>query len=188
MKYFLSLIVLILACSVTGFSQKTETDKNLPATGNMRQIRERKPFEYDNESVADANGVLKRGAGIGEAKKVSFEDVLKTPEKFADTPVLIEGVIVRSCKMEGCWMELAPTAKDKSVRVTFKDHAFFIPLDSAGMRARAEGVFSVKTLSKEQVEHLVKEDGAKFDNINKDGTVTEISFEATGVELTKQTK
>ncbi len=56
------------------------------------------------------------------------------------------------------------------------------------MRARAEGVFSVKTLSKSEVEHLVKEDGAKFDNIRKNGTVTEISFEATGVELIKAVK
>jgi hypothetical protein len=54
------------------------------------------------------------------------------------------------------------------------------------MNARAEGVFTVKNLSKEEVEHLIKEDGAKFDNINKDGTVTEVSFEATGVELTKK--
>lgn len=62
---------------------------------------------------------------------------------------------------------------------------FFVPLDSAGLKARVEGVMSVKTLSKEEVDHLVNEDGAKFDNINKDGTVTEISFEATGVELSK---
>ncbi len=85
-------------------------------------------------------------------------------------------------------MELAPSVKDKSVRVTFKNRSFFIPLDSAGMRARVEGIFSVKTLSKTQVEHLREEDGAKFDNINKDGTATEISFEATGVELTKVDK
>jgi Domain of unknown function (DUF4920) len=185
MKKILGLIILTLSCAGTGFSQKSAPAKNPPANENMRQIRERKPFEYDNESVTDAKGVLKRGAGIGEAKKVSLKNVLKTPEKFADKPVLVEGVIVRSCKMEGCWMELAPSAKDKSVRVTFKDHAFFIPLDSAGMRARAEGVFSVKTLSREQVAHLRDEDGAKFDNVNADGTVTEISFEATGVELKK---
>ncbi len=83
-------------------------------------------------------------------------------------------------------MELAPAKDAKSVRVTFKNHAFFIPLDSAGMTAKAEGVFSVKTLSKKEVDHLVNEDGAKFDNINKDGTVTEVSFEAMGVELTKK--
>ncbi len=82
-------------------------------------------------------------------------------------------------------MELAPSKDAQSVRVKFKDHAFFIPLDSAGMKAKAEGVFSVKTLSKAEVDHLMNEDGAKFNNINKDGTVTEISFEASGVELSK---
>ena len=110
---------------------------------------------------------------------------MKNPEKYAGKAVLVEGVIVRSCKMEGCWMELAPAKDAKSVRVKMKDHAFFIPLEAAGMRAKAEGVFSVKTLSKAEVDHLINEDGAKFDNRDSDGTVTEISFEATGVELTK---
>ena len=65
-----------------------------------------------------------------------------------------------------------------------KDHAFFIPLQSAGSKAKAEGVFSVKTLSKAEVDHLI-EDGGKFDDRNPDGSVTEISFEATGIELRK---
>ncbi|MCA1638688.1 MAG: DUF4920 domain-containing protein, partial [Acidobacteria bacterium] len=84
------------------------------------------------------------------------------------------------------WMELAPNKDAKSVRVKMKDHAFFIPLDAAGMQAKVEGKFSVKTLSKAEVDHLINEDGAKFDNRNTDGTVTEIAFEATGVELTKK--
>jgi hypothetical protein len=112
---------------------------------------------------------------------------LKSPEKYAGKTVRVEGVIVRSCKMEGCWMELAPKANAKAVRVKMKDHAFFIPLDAAGAFARAEGVFTVKKLSKEEVKHMIEDDGAKFDNINPDGTVTEISFEATGVELTRKT-
>jgi hypothetical protein len=189
MKKILGLIILILAFTAVTFSQKTPTDKKPSAkkTQNMSKIRERKPFEYDNELDAEANGVLKRGAGIGTAKKVELANVLKKPDEFTGKAVLVEGVIVRSCKMEGCWMELAPNKEAKSVRVTFgKNHAFSIPLDAAGMKARAEGVFTVKTLSKAEVEHLINEDGAKFDNINKDGTVTEISFEATGVELTKQ--
>ncbi|MGI8812188.1 MAG: hypothetical protein ACR2IH_06620 [Pyrinomonadaceae bacterium] len=36
--------------------------------------------------------------------------------------------------------------------------------------------------------HLINEDGAKFDNRNADGTVTEIGFEATSIELRKATK
>ena len=137
------------------------------------------------EIKSDSSGVIKRGTAIGGAKKVSLAKALENPNKYAGKTVQVEGVIVRSCKMEGCWMELAPSKDAKSVRVNMKDHRFFIPLDAAGMNAKAEGVFSIKTLSKAEVEHLINEDGAKFDNMNKDGTVTEVSFEATGVELSK---
>jgi hypothetical protein len=147
---------------------------------------ENKPTEKDKTEAIPANGVLKRGAPLGKSKKVSLAKVMKSPDKYAGQMVRVEGVIVRSCKKEGCWLELAPDANAKSVRVKMKDHAFFVPLESAGAKAKAEGVFSVKTLSAEQVKHLIEDDGAKFDNINADGTVTEISFEATGVELTKK--
>lgn len=155
---------------------------SIPAQEKMEM---KKPTEQDKTEAIPSNGVLKRGTPVGKAKKVSLAKVMNNPEKYAGKTVQVEGVIVRSCKMEGCWMELAPEANAKSVRVKMKDHAFFIPLNSAGALAKAEGVFSVKTLSKEQVKHLIEEDGAKFDKINDDGTVTEISFEALGVELRK---
>ena len=188
MKKLLGSVILTITAASFGLAQtapKTDAPKPSENNKNMKKIDEPKPFEYDNESVADASGVLKRGAGIGTAKKVSLAKALKNPKELGGKTVLVEGLIVRSCKMEGCWMELAPTKGAKSVRVTFKNHAFFIPLDAAGMSVRAEGVFTVKTLSKEEVDHLINEDGAKFNNINKDGTVTEVSFEATGVELKK---
>ncbi len=189
MRKFLTLMILTLALVSNGLAQtqpKIDAPKQPRTDKNMQKIDEPKPFEYDNESVADAKGVLKRGAGIGRAQKVSLVKVIKNPGEYSGKTVLVEGLIVRSCKMEGCWMELAPATDAKSVRVKFKNHAFFIPLDAAGMRAKVEGVFSVKTLSKAEVDHLVNEDGAKFAKINPDGTVTEVSFEATGVELTKK--
>ncbi len=147
-----------------------------------------KPTEQDKTAAIPSDGYLKRGAPIGSAKMVSLEKVMNDPAKYSGQLVRVEGVIVRSCKMEGCWAELAPTAAGKSVRVKMKDHAFFIPLQSAGAAARAEGVFSVKTLTKAMVDHMIEEDGAKFANRNADGTVTEISFEATGIELKKAAK
>ena len=129
---------------------------------------------------------ITRGAALVKGtKKVSIDKVLSDPAKYADKTVAVEGVIVRSCKKEGCWMEMAAKEGGRSVRVTFGDHAFYIPLNSAGMKVRAQGTFKTKTLSKEHVEHLINDDGAKFDNRNADGTVTEVSFDATGVELTK---
>ena len=142
-----------------------------------------KPTEADKTAAIPADSYLKRGAAIGDSKKVKLNKVLADPAKYSGKTVRVEGVIVRSCKMEGCWAELAQNAESKSVRVKMKDHAFFIPLQSAGAKARAEGIFTVKTLTKAMVDHMVEEDGAKFDNRNADGTVTEVSFEATGVEL-----
>jgi|ERR1043166_3075174 hypothetical protein len=152
----------------------------------QNKIKEKpQPTETDKTAAIPSGSYLKRGAPIGNAEKVSLEAALKEPGEFAGKTVMVEGVIVRSCKMEGCWAELAPSKDAKSVRVKMKDHAFFIPLESAGAMARAEGVFHVKTLSKAMVDHMIEEDGAKFENRNADGTVTEVSFEATGIELTK---
>lgn len=141
------------------------------------------PTEKDKTEPIPAHAYMKRGAPIGTAKKVQLAKLLKDPEKYSGETVLVEGVIVRSCKMEGCWAEIAPDKNGKSVRVKMKDHAFFIPLNAAGSLARAEGVVSVKKLSKAEVEHLMNDDGAKFDNRNPDGSVTEVAFEATGIEL-----
>lgn len=167
-------MIIVLAFSVAVFAQMTE-NKN-----------EKKPTEQDKTEAIPTNGVLKRGAAIGKSKKVSLAKVLANPQKYAGKMVRVEGVIVRSCKMEGCWMELAPSETAKSVRVKMKDHAFFIPLESAGAFAKAEGIFTIKTISKEMVDHMIEEDGAKFDNRNSDGSVTEITFEATGVELRRK--
>ena len=140
--------------------------------------------ETTKESAADAASV-KRGEPIGDSPRVVFADVLKEPKKFAGKAVVIEGSVERVCQMEGCWMQIVPDADSEAgaVRVTF-DHKFAVPKDSAKMKFRAEGTFSVKTLSKETVEHLVKEDGAKI-KTNPDGTADELAFLATGVELWK---
>lgn len=169
MKSKVTFIILLFAFSVSAFGQE--------------QVGGAKPTEKDKTEAIPSGSYLRRGAAIGKAKEVSLASVLKEPSKYDGKIVRVEGVIVRSCKMEGCWAQLAARKNGQSVRVTMKDHAFFIPLESAGSFARAEGVFSVKTLPKEHVDHLINEDGAKFENRNPDGSVTEVSFEVTGIEL-----
>lgn len=188
MKKLLGLMILGLATASVNLGQTpVKIDEPKPPRTEMQmKMEEKKPSADDKTSKFDADGKIKRGAAIGTAKKVSLADAMKEPGKYGKDPILVTGVIKRSCKMEGCWMELAPTMESAAIRIKMKDHAFFVPLDAAGLKAKVEGVMSIKTLSKEQVDHLVNDDGAKFDKINADGTVTEISFEATGVELTKE--
>jgi hypothetical protein len=135
-------------------------------------------------SLFAADEPIVRGAAIStDAKAVSLATVLETPADYSKTPVVVEGVIASSCDKKGCWMQLVPEEGKRGIRVTFKDYGFFIPLDAKGMKARAEGVTVVKTLSKEQADHL-EEEGAKFTR-NADGTAVETSFVANGVVLTK---
>lgn len=169
MKTFLAAALVIAGLALFASAQDKSHDSHKPS-----------------EVAATKNSaeVVKRGAPLGDSPQVEFADALKQPQKYAGKTVRIEGVVKRVCKMEGCWMEIAPDAESETVRVTFKDHGFFVPKDGDGLKFRAEGELKLKTLSKEEVEHLVKEDGAKV-KTNSDGTANEVTFVATGVELWK---
>lgn len=149
--------------------------------------QEKSPTEKDKTEAIPSKGVLKRGAALGNSQKISLAKVLASPDKFTGKMYRVDGVIVNSCSVQGCWLELAPKAGAKSVHVKFKDYGFFIPLKSAGALARAEGEFQIEKLTKEQVDHLI-EDGGKFDNRNADGSATMVHFIASGIELTMKKK
>jgi hypothetical protein len=57
-----------------------------------------------------------------------------------------------------------------------------VPTDSAGRIAKVEGTLEVAKLKARHVEHLAEE-GATFKDKAPDGTVEEVRFVATGVEL-----
>ena len=176
MKFVFLSVIGLAFLTFNAFAQAEMNSKGEPVAKNTQNA----PVDLK------AGETITRGEALSASTtKVSLEKVFKEPAKFADRKVAVSGVIVRSCKKEGCWMEMAEKEGGPSVRVTFGDHAFFIPLNSAGMRVKAEGIFKTKTLPKEHIEHLINEDGAKFDNRNPDGSVTEVSFDASGVLLTK---
>jgi hypothetical protein len=133
-------------------------------------------------TTASAGEILSRGAAVSrDAQAVPLAKVLASPEDYTRNAVVVEGTVTTACERKGCWMQLGD-GKD-AVRVTFKDYAFFVPLDSKGMQARAEGVTTVKKLSKGEADHL-EEEGAKLKR-NADGSANEVSFVASGVELTR---
>src|SRR5437870_7995411 len=95
-----------------------------------------------------ATEAITRGAAVSkDAKAIPLATVLENPNAYTKDAVVVEGVIAASCTRQGCWMQLAPSADKgaRSVRVTFKDYGFFIPLEAKGMKARAEGLAVVKT-------------------------------------------
>ena len=142
------------------------------------------PPEQARPVTLSEGETIKRGAAItADAPAVKLADVLKEPAKYADRAVVVEGIVERVCQKQGCWLDLAPEAGARGGRVAMREHAFFVPFNSAGLRARAEGTFAVKMLTREDADHFEKE-GARLKR-NADGTATEVSFTASGVELRK---
>lgn len=84
-------------------------------------------------------------------------------------------------------MEIADVAGADApgCRVTFKDYGFFVPLDSAGSKARVQGTVQVRVVPAPEVEHMESE-GAKFASKQPDGTAHEVRMVATGVELWRE--
>lgn len=128
--------------------------------------------------------VGKYGAPLGSAPPEALASVLAAPDRFAGHPVRVEGHVRRACTAMGCWMELAESGDEAApgCRVIMKDHAFFVPTDSAGASARVEGTLSVRHIEPGQVAHMEGE-GAKFERKAPDGSAEELRFVASGVEL-----
>ena len=135
-------------------------------------------------TTALAGDVVTRGAAISkDTKTVPLAQVLEKPQDYTKDAIVVEGLVEAACQNKGCWMQVVPEAGKPGMRVTFKDYGFFVPKDSKGLTARMEGTVTVKTLSKQEADHLAGE-GAKLTR-NEDGTANEVSFVATGVELHK---
>jgi len=132
-------------------------------------------------------GSTKHGAALPAGDTIALSKVLGNPDAYAGKDLLVEGTVKSVCTKKGCWMEIAASkeAKAASCRVTFKDYGFFVPLDSQGSIAKMAGKITVKTLPKSHVDHLQGE-GGTVSGIQKDGSAREVTFVATGVELSRK--
>ncbi|HEX8161926.1 MAG TPA: DUF4920 domain-containing protein [Pyrinomonadaceae bacterium] len=175
----------LLCCSaLTAAAQSQPTERHDDKHADEHRHEQAHTPQQKPGNVRLAPGeVVKRGEPLGDAPAVKFADVLKEPAKYEGKRIIVEGVVERVCQAQGCWLELAPEKGARGVRVAMKDHAFFVPFDAAGLTARVDGTLGVKTLSKADADHFEGE-GAKLKR-NPDGTATEVSFVATGVELRK---
>jgi hypothetical protein len=129
-----------------------------------------------------AEGKKTYGQALAPAAPITVTALLAHPDTAAT--VTVEGSVRKACTRKGCWMELAESPKEGTpgCRVTFKNYGFFVPTDSAGAKARVQGVVEVETLPASSVRHY-EEEGAVFAGKQPDGTAKEVRLVATGVEL-----
>jgi hypothetical protein len=129
-----------------------------------------------------AAGTKLYGQPLAPASPITVAALLARPDPTQ--PITVEGSVRKACTRKGCWMELAESTSEGTpgCRVTFKDYGFFVPTNSAGAKARVQGVVEVETLPAASVRHY-EEEGAVFAGKQADGTAKEVRVVATGVEL-----
>ena len=113
--------------------------------------------------------------------KVEKESLLNNPQD--DTK--LEGQILSTCPMKGCWMKMS--VERDTILVRFKDYGFFVPKSGAeGKSAIINGKLSVDTLSVAQLRHYAEDAGKSKDEVSKivKPEIT-ISFLADGVVIDK---
>ena len=122
------------------------------------------------------------GDSFDFSKTIDYE-LNKKSYLNTDDKVKVEGEILSTCPMKGCWMKLS-VAQD-TILVRFKDYGFFVPKQGAeGKSAIVNGNISVDTLSIAQLKHYAEDAGKSKDEISKiSKPEITISFLADGVVI-----
>ena len=103
----------------------------------------------------------------------------------SENKIRIEGEILSTCPMKGCWMKVK--ADKDTILVRFKDYGFFVPTDGVtGNKTIINGKLKVDTLSIDLLRHYAEDAGKPRDEVmaivNPEIT---ISFLADGVLINK---
>ena len=100
---------------------------------------------------------------------LELKDYSDNKDKFIadkDNLVKIEGEILSTCPMKGCWMKIK--AEEDTILVRFKDYGFFVPTDGViGDKTIINGKLSVDTLSVALLKHYAEDAGKPSEEINK---------------------
>ncbi len=122
------------------------------------------------------------GVEITPEGAVSGINLIKFMEGKDSADAKLEGKILETCEMKGCWMTV-DLGDDQEMRVTFKDYGFFVPKEGAeGKRTIFEGTIQRIMTDVETLKHYAEDAGKSQEEID---AITEpkeeIAFVATGV-------
>ena len=130
-----------------------------------------------------SGGVKQFGTKIDSKNAISYEDLLTKMSSTDSMPAKVTGKISEVCKKKGCWMTLvSDDATKPDMRVTFKDYAFFMPMDIVGKRVVLDGFAIVEVTPVDVLRHYAEDGGKSKEEI---AAITEpkreLAFEAAGV-------
>ena len=139
----------------------------------------------ENEPQPQHDGLIYAGERITEEGAISVAELVKRMEGKHDLRLdaKVEAKITEVCLKKGCWM-LVDLENGKTMRVTFKDYGFFVPLECAGKTVIMEGAAYYKTTPVTLLRHYAEDAGKSKKEIQKiKNPEHDLAFEATGVLL-----
>ena len=147
--------VLIFLISFISFGQKS--DQNLKFYGSKINLKEIENY------------------------KLKKNKLLNNPTN----DVKIQGRIISTCPMKGCWMKM--NVNNDTLLVRFKDYGFFVPkTGSEGKSVIINGKLSIDTLSVGQLKHYAEDAGkTKYEISLITKPEITLSFLADGVIIKK---
>lgn len=121
------------------------------------------------------------GKEINDKKAIAASDLPKTMGAKEELNAKVTGTVESVCQVKGCWMKVKMD-NGETMRVMFKDYAFFVPKDIAGKTVVFEGEAQVKTVPVEHLQHYAKDAGKSNEEIAKiTEPKKELTFIADGV-------
>lgn len=129
------------------------------------------------------NETKRFGAAVTPEGAITCHEVMAKMADVDSLPMKVVGTVKEVCQKKGCWMTLVSDQPGQpDMRVTFKDYAFFMPLDLSGRRVIVDGFAQVKTTSVDVLRHYAEDAKKSPEEI---AAITEpkreVSFEAAGV-------
>ena len=103
----------------------------------------------------------------------------------SENKIRIEGEVLSTCPMKGCWMKVK--ADEDTILVRFKDYGFFVPTDGVtGNKTIINGKLKVDTLGVALLRHYAEDAGKPQEEINKiNNPEVSLTFLADGVIIKK---
>jgi hypothetical protein len=132
-----------------------------------------------------ANNVSEKafyGTNFQDQNIIPIQKILTQFENYKNKEIVVKAKADKVCAQKGCWMTVK--LKDQSVRIKFKNYAFFVPMSLMGKDVYVKGQVSRKLISIEDTKHYLKDEGASAEVIAAVTAPThEYHFLASGVKL-----
>ena len=150
---------------------------------SCQQGEKKESTEVVVEEVVAEDGVVSGnfGASISEQEVVDPSEMIALVAENGTFEGKIVGEIKEVCVKKGCWLTM-DLPNGESMRVTFKDYAFFVPTNSQGFPIILDGIATMTTTDVETLRHFAEDQGKTAEEV---AAITEpkreITFEATGV-------